>query len=99
MSREKEKQFLEDILKLLEAGHNQIEVVDDLEDDLFEYLNVLESFYIHLGKYGADMIVANAKEEVDVDPEMVKEILEEIPNRDDQGLIRFIKGKIQRYES
>lgn len=98
MSDSKELGFLEKILLLLEQGFSEVDIVDQVGDDLFEYLNILESYYIHAGRYGEDIIVAKAKDEVDVDPELVKEILEDITTRDEKVLIVYLKDKIRRYQ-
>ena len=98
MSDSKELQCLKKVLQLLEQGLSEIEIVDHVEDDLFEYLNILESYYIHFSRYGEDIIVAKAKDEVDVDVELVKEILEEITSGDEKALLAYIRGKIKRYK-
>ena len=91
-----ESDLLKKILSLLEQGIHEIDIVDAMGDDLFDYLNLLEAYYIHCGRYGDDIIVAKAKDEVDVDRELVKEILVEVEPGDEMALAAYIKNKLQR---
>ena len=96
MSESDEVVLLKQILKGLEKGISESDMVDVMEEDLFDYLSILEQYYIHLGRYGEDIIVAKAKDEVDVDPELVKEILGEITTKDEEALMDYIRTRIKR---
>lgn len=96
MNKSGEIKLLRKVQELLNEGYNEIDIVDQV-DDIFGYLNILERYYIHTKRYGDDTIVAKAKDEIDVDPQLVKEMLEEIRPGDEKALSAFIDNRIKRY--
>ncbi len=82
---------------LLDEGYNEIDIVDHMDDDLFDYLNLLESYYIYAKRYDEDRNVAEAKDLVDIDPELVKEELEKVEKVDSKDLLEFIKERLKLY--
>jgi hypothetical protein len=97
MNEHSEIKLLRKVQELLNKGYNEIDIVDHVED-LFGYLNLLERYYIHSKRYDDDSIVANAKDEIDVDPQLVKEMLEEIAPGDEKALSAFIDKRIKLFE-
>lgn len=93
-----EHELLELVLDLLDQGLDEIQLVDALEDDLFEYLNILESYHIHARNYEYDLKVTEAKVYAEDDPDRVIEILETIRIKDIQDFRSFVNDRMNLHK-